>query len=96
MKNNKFYLGAFLFVLAWTIIPVMDGIAKHLSASLPVTQIVWARFLVIFIIMLPVISILFISKKREVLVSKNIKILMSVLIVYMVHMEKMVQYRKFY
>ena len=74
MRNNKFYLGAFLFVLAWTIIPLMDGIAKHLSASLPVTQIVWARFLVIFIIMLPVISILFISKKREVLVSKNIKI----------------------
>ena len=74
MKNNKFYLGAFLFVLAWAIIPIMDGIAKHLSASLPVTQIAWARFLVIFIISLPIVGLSFFKKKAEFFISKNIKL----------------------
>ena len=34
----------FYNLLAWAILPVMDGIAKHLSSDLPVLQIVWARY----------------------------------------------------
>ena len=29
---------------AWMIVPVMDAFAKHLSASMDVFQIVWARY----------------------------------------------------
>ena len=29
---------------AWTMLPIMDGFAKYLSYSLPILQIVWARY----------------------------------------------------
>ena len=31
-------------LLAWVILPIMDGFAKYLSADLPVLQITWARY----------------------------------------------------
>ena len=31
-------------LLAWVMLPIMDGFAKHLSADLPVLQITWARY----------------------------------------------------
>ena len=31
-------------LLAWVMLPVMDGFAKYLSAELPVLQITWARY----------------------------------------------------
>ena len=34
----------FYNLLAWCILPVMDGIAKYLSSDIPVLQIVWARY----------------------------------------------------
>lgn len=40
-----------------SIVPVMDGIAKYLAASYPVTQIVWGRFFFHFMFMLPVVLI---------------------------------------
>ncbi len=42
----------FYNLLAWAILPVMDGIAKHLSSDLPVLQIVWARYFFTVIIVL--------------------------------------------
>ncbi len=38
-------------LLAWVMLPIMDGFAKYLSADLPVLQITWARyfFTVLFI-----------------------------------------------
>jgi drug/metabolite transporter (DMT)-like permease len=31
-------------MLAWVMLPIMDGFAKYLSADLPVLQITWARY----------------------------------------------------
>ena len=31
-------------LLAWVMLPIMDGIAKYLSADLPVLQITWGRY----------------------------------------------------
>ena len=31
-------------LLAWVMLPIMDGVAKYLSADLPVLQITWARY----------------------------------------------------
>ena len=36
--------GIFLLVIALQILPVSDTLAKYLSASLPVLQVIWARF----------------------------------------------------
>ena len=31
-------------LLAWVMLPIMDGFAKYLSSDLPVLQITWARY----------------------------------------------------
>ena len=31
-------------LLAWVMLPIMDGFAKYLSVDLPVLQITWARY----------------------------------------------------
>ena len=31
-------------LLAWVMLPIMDGFAKYLSTDLPVLQITWARY----------------------------------------------------
>ena len=41
-------------LLAWVMLPVMDGFAKYLSADLPVLQITWARYLFTVVFTLPV------------------------------------------
>ena len=33
-----------LNLLAWVMLPIMDGFAKYLSYELPVLQITWARY----------------------------------------------------
>ena len=53
MQNTQ--KGIILFILAWTIIPIMDGLAKFLSESLPVLQIVWARYFFTCVLVLPII-----------------------------------------
>ena len=52
---TNIHKGAFLFILAWTFIPIMDGIAKYLSENLPVLQIVWARYFFTCVLVLPII-----------------------------------------
>ena len=58
----------FYNLLAWIILPVMDGLAKYLSADLPVLQIVWARYFFTVIITLSFIIIFF--RKQLVWTSK--------------------------
>ena len=53
MQNTQ--KGIILFILAWTIIPIMDGLAKFLSESLPVLQIVWARYFFTCVLVLPIV-----------------------------------------
>ena len=35
-------------LLAWVMLPIMDGFAKYLSADLPVLQITWARYCLLY------------------------------------------------
>ena len=44
---------------AWIMLPIMDGLAKYLSTSLPVLQIVWARYFFTVTLVLPIILIFF-------------------------------------
>ena len=60
-----------LNVLAWMIVPVMDAFAKHLSASMDVFQIVWARY---FFSALFTLSLMLIFYRRTFVWSKNPKL----------------------
>ena len=41
-------------LLAWVMLPIMDGIAKYLSSDLPVLQITWARYFFTVFFTLPI------------------------------------------
>ncbi len=56
---------------AWMIVPVMDAFAKHLSASMNVFQIVWARY---FFSALFTLSFMLIFYRRTLVWSKNPKL----------------------
>jgi len=60
-----------LNLMAWAILPIMDGMAKHLSTELPVIQVVWARYFFMVLITVPIYLIL--SKKKFSL-PKNLRI----------------------
>ena len=44
-------LGVALMALGVGILPVMDGLAKHLSAEYHVVQVTWARYLFHFVLL---------------------------------------------
>ena len=48
-------LGVILMIAAMMVVPLMDGIAKHLSATYSVVQITWARYFFHLVILLPVV-----------------------------------------
>ncbi len=48
-------LGIALIVLFYLLVPLMDGIAKFLSADYPVVEIVWARYFFHLLILLPLV-----------------------------------------
>lgn len=49
--------GILLYIPAMAIVPLMDGIAKHLSTEMSVMQVSWARYFAHFAILLPIILI---------------------------------------
>ena len=53
--QESFVTGIFLMLLSMIIIPIMDGLAKVLSADYPIAQIVWARYFFHLLYLLPVI-----------------------------------------
>ena len=48
-----------LNLLAWVMLPIMDGFAKYLSSTLPVLQITWSRYFFTVVIVLPIMLIFF-------------------------------------
>ena len=48
--------------MAWAVLPVMDGLAKHLSTELPVLEVIWARYFFMVLITLPMAFIIFKEK----------------------------------
>ena len=49
-------------LLAWVMLPIMDGFAKYLSADLPVLQITWARYFFTVTFTLPIMFLFFRQK----------------------------------
>ncbi len=47
--------GIVLMLAAMAVVPLMDGVAKHLSANFAVLQVVWARYFFHLLILLPVV-----------------------------------------
>ena len=46
-------------LLAWVMLPIMDGFAKYLSADLPVLQITWARYFFTVVFTFPLMFFFF-------------------------------------
>ncbi len=46
-------------LLAWIMLPIMDGFAKYLSAELPVLQITWARYFFTVVFIFPLMLFFF-------------------------------------
>ena len=44
---------------AWVMLPIMDGFAKHLSFTLPILQITWARYFFTVVLALPIMFFFF-------------------------------------
>ena len=71
---------AILFNLsAWTMLPIMDGIAKYLSSSLPVLQITWARYFFTVVIILPTM-VLFFKKNLKLSEKPKLQIIRGLLL----------------
>ena len=49
----------FFNLLAWIMLPIMDGFAKYLSTDLPVLQITWARYFFTVVFTFPVMLFFF-------------------------------------
>ena len=48
-----------LNLLAWIMLPIMDGFAKYLSTDIPVLQITWARYFFTVVFTLPIMFFFF-------------------------------------
>ena len=66
---------------AWTMLPIMDGIAKYLSSSLPVLQITWARYFFTVVIILPTM-VLFFKKNLKLSEKPKLQIIRGALLFF--------------
>ena len=57
--------------MAWAVLPVMDGMAKHLSTEIHFLEVVWGRYFFMVVISVPITFIFF---KKHLLWPKNINI----------------------
>ena len=64
---------------AWIMLPIMDGLAKYLSTSLPVLQIVWARYFFTVTLVLPIILIFF-RKNLKLSINYKLQFLRGILL----------------
>tara|TARA_Y100000590_G_scaffold390620_1_gene466582 strand:- start:1160 stop:2017 length:858 start_codon:yes stop_codon:yes gene_type:complete len=60
-----------LNISAWSILPIMDGMAKYLSSEIPVLQIVWGRYFFMVLLSLPITFFFF---NKYIKWSSNIQI----------------------
>ena len=51
-------------LLAWVMLPIMDGFAKYLSADLPVLQITWARYFFTVVFTFPIMFFFYRNQLR--------------------------------
>jgi len=60
-----------LNLMAWAVLPVMDGMAKHLSTEIHFLEVVWGRYFFMVVISVPLTFIFF---KKHLTWPKNINI----------------------
>ena len=60
-----------LNISAWSILPIMDGMAKYLSSEIPVLQVVWGRYFFMVLLSLPITFFFF---NKYIKWSSNIQI----------------------
>ena len=60
-----------LNLTAWSILPIMDGMAKHLSSEMHFLQVVWGRYFFMILISLPITFIFF---RKYFIWSTNIRL----------------------
>lgn len=56
LPPTRLLRGILLMSSAVTVLPIMDGLAKHLSQEYSVAQVVWARYFFHLVAMLPLLS----------------------------------------
>ena len=61
----------FLNLMAWAILPIMDGMAKHLSTEIHFLEVVWGRYFFMVVISVPITLVFF---KKHLSWPKNINI----------------------
>ena len=61
----------FLNLMAWAVLPVMDGMAKHLSTEIHFLEVVWGRYFFMVVISVPITFVFF---KQHLSWPKNINI----------------------
>ena len=49
----------FFNLLAWIMLPIMDGFAKYLSADLPILQITWSRYFFTVVFIFPIMFLFY-------------------------------------
>ena len=60
IRDSNISMKAITFnLLAWVMLPIMDGFAKYLSSDLPVLQITWARYFFTVAFTLPIMFFFF-------------------------------------
>ncbi len=57
--TSNYLKGSLLMLAAMLVLPIMDGIAKALSARYPLAQVVWARYMFHLLAMLPLVLMRF-------------------------------------
>ena len=60
-----------LNLMAWAVLPVMDGMAKHLSTEIHFLEVVWGRYFFMVVISVPITLVFF---KKHLSWPKNINI----------------------
>ena len=58
---------------AWVMLPIMDGFAKHLSFTLPILQITWARYFFTVVFTLPIMFFFFNKNNKKQTKQKQTK-----------------------
>ena len=60
-----------LNLMAWAVLPVMDGMAKYLSTEIHFLEVVWGRYLFMVLISFPISFIIF---RKHISWPKNLNI----------------------
>ena len=79
-----------LNLMAWAVLPVMDGMAKHLSTEIHFLEVVWGRYFFMVVISVPLTFIFFKKhltwpKNINIQLARSIFLLLSTILFFLCH-----------